>query len=188
MKKVLAVVLAVSFVCVGAINADAQTPNVQVYFDQNLSQTQGLCAGAGVLSQAYVVANNFNSWLTAMEFGVVYPPSMAWLTDVMPPEGVANGWLSLGTTPLGLALSFPLPVNAFVPALVQQVLFTWTCDTCDGHLNDPLIVVPHQVTGFIRGVQWPTNVLIPAIGQTSLVCADVPVEKKTWGGIKALYE
>jgi MFS family permease len=191
MKKVLAVVLAVAFVSIGAINADAQTPNIQIYFNQNLSVTQGLCPGAPVgtvFDKAYVVANNFNAWLSAIEFGVVYPPSMAWLGDAFPPEGVANAWLQLGSTPGGIALSFPIPVNGFVAAVVMEVNFLWMCDTCDGFLNDQLIVTPSGMTGAIRGVQWPTNTLIPAIGQTSLVCADVPVEVKTWGGIKALYE
>ena len=183
MKKVLAVVLTVAFVSMWAYAATAQTPHVVVFFDEEAwTQTTEVCQGNGVLDTLSVVAVNFGMWLNAIEYAVNYPPSTLWIAD-MP-----NGALNIGNTPGGVASSWGLPQNAFSPLGVMNVLITWQCDDCSTSSNDPIVVVRHPLTGFIRATRFPDNLFVEGVGLTSLVCPVVPVEEKTWGGVKALYD
>jgi hypothetical protein len=187
MKKVLAVVLAVAFVSMWAYAATAQTPHVVVFFDEGAwTQTTEVCRGNGVLDTLAVVAVNFGMWMSAIEYSITYPDistaSLVWLAD-MP---VAP--LNIGNTAAGVASSWPLPQNAFAPLGVMNVLVKWLCDDCSASTNAPIIAGPHLVTGFVRATRWPDNVLFEGTGLTSLVCPVVPVEEKTWGGVKALYD
>ena len=182
MKKVLAVVLTVAFVSMWAYAATAQTPHVVVFFDENYTQTTAVCGGNGVTGTLYVVAVNFNMWISAIEYAVNYPPSILWLADI--PKTPLN----IGVTPGGVASSWGLPQNGFAPLGVMDVLFSWQCDDCSTSPNDPIVVATHPQTGHIRAARYPDNVLVDGVGLTSLVCPVVPVEDKTWGGVKALYD
>lgn len=181
MKKVLAVVLTVAFVSLWAYSATAQTPHVVVFFDENWTQTTGVCQGVGTLDNLYVVAVNFNMFINAIEYGVSYPPSLTWIADI------PNTPLVIGNTPSGVATTWQLPQNGFDPLGVMEVLVSWNCDACGSNANDPIVVGPHPVTGFLRATRYPDNALVDGVGLTSLVCPVVPVEEKTWGGVKALY-
>jgi hypothetical protein len=182
MKKVLAVVLTVAFVSMWAYAATAQTPHVVVFFDEHWTQTTEVCQGAGVFDTLFVVAVNFDMWMSAIEYSVDYPPSVNWFADV------PNTPLNIGNTPGGVASTWSLPQNAFAPLGVMNVVVQWTCDDCSLNQGDEITVRPHPLTGFIRAARWPDNVLFEGVGLTSLVCPVVPVEEKTWGGVKALYD
>lgn len=183
MKKVLAVVLTVAFVGMWAYTATAQTPHVVVFFDEEAwTQTTEVCQGNGVFDTLSVVAVNFNMWISAIEYAVNYPPSTQWIADLPVTP------LNIGSTPGGVASTWNLPQNGFAPLGVMNVLVMWTCDDCYTSANDPIIVSPHPLTGFIRAARYPDNVLVDGVGLTSLVCPVVPVEEKTWGGVKALYD
>jgi len=184
MKKVLAVVLTVAFVSMWAYTATAQTPHVVVFFDEDFwTETTAVCGGSGVLDTLAVVAVGFNMFVSAIEYSINYPPSTTWIAD-MP---VAD--LNLGNTQSGVATGWgDIPQNGFAPLLVMNVLIQWECDDCGTSLNDPIVVSPHPLTGFIRAARFPDNELIEGVGLTSLVCPTVPVEEKTWGGVKALYD
>ncbi len=158
----------------------AQTPFVQVYFDPGHSVTTADCPGTQ-LDTLYVVAHNFNAWLTAIEFSINYPAEMNWLAD-MP-----NTEVKIGSSPAGIAMAFPTPLNGFNPVEVMQVMVMWLCSSCGANTNIPLVVAPHPQTGFVRATRYPDNGIITAVGMTSLLCATVPVEQTTWGQIKALY-
>jgi len=183
MKKVLAVVLTVAFVSMWAYAASAQTPHVVVFFDEGYwTQTTSDCGGIGTLDTLSVVAVGWNMFINAIEYSVSYPPSITWLADIPVTP------LNIGNTSSGVATSWSLPQNGFDPLGIMNVLVVWNCDVCSTHENDPIVVGPHPLTGYLRATRYPDNALIEGVGLTSLICPIVPVEEKTWGGVKALYD
>jgi hypothetical protein len=188
MKRILVVVIAV-VIGLMAINANAQIPNVQVYFDYNLTETGANCPVAPpgtVLDSCYVVANNFNMWMNAIEYTIDYPPQILWVGDVFPTDR-----LTIGNSPSGVGVSWPLPGNAFGALVIQKIRFYWMCDNCDPqgpNADAPISVLPYPLQSTVRAVRWPDLAIVPGVGMTSLICATVPVEETTWGGIKSMYE
>ena len=184
MRKTLVVVIVVAIACGSSTVANSQIPHVAVFFDPGLQYQQKNCPPAPigtVLDSVFVVATNFDMWMSAIEYQIIYPPEMLFLGDVTP-----AGALVIGNSPAGITIAFPTPMNAFTQAVVQKTKFIWMCDACFNP-NTPLIVVPHPNSGFLRAVRWPDNVVVNAIGWTSLICATIPVEESTWGQVKALY-
>ena len=187
MKNVLVVVIAVA-IGLTAVNASAQVPNVSIYFDDTFLETGKNCPVAPIgtmLDSVYVVANNFNMWMNAIEYKIEYPPQVLWLGDYFPPDRLTIGNSGTGD---GVGVSWPLPANAFGPLVVQTSRFYWMCDNCDGIFNTPWIVLPYGTQATVRAVRWPDLLIVPAVGMTALICPTVPVEETTWGGIKAMYE
>ncbi len=189
MKKVLVIFSAMMLLTLGAswVHAGGPIPNVQVYFTSDWG-TYGQAQipecppnpPGTVLDSLYVVANNFGMWMSAIEYQVIYPPQIMWLSDY-------TGGLDIGTSPTGIATAWPLPQNAFVPFAVNKVLFIYLCQLCYEGTNIPIDVVPHPDSGLLRAVRWPDNFIVHAIGMRSLICPTIPVEETTWGNIKALY-
>jgi len=186
MMKILVVVCAI-VIGLGAVQANAQVePNVSVYFDEALQYTQGNCAGVGAVQYLYVAANNFGMWMSGIEYKIVYPVQLSWVADI-----IDEDYLSVGDSPLGIGVTFPIPAPAFDSFLVQRVFALWNCDNCDGVPTSagwPLTVVGHPSSGVVRGVEFGSNRVVEAIGMTSSICATTPIHDTTWGGIKALYE
>jgi hypothetical protein len=171
-----------------ALPAMAQGENFQVYFDDNYTQGAADCPGVGVLDTLYVVANNLNMFFTAAEFSVSLPAQLTWLADI------PNTPLAIGNTQSGVAYSWTLPQNGFASYEICQILVTWNCDDCAGVVSPGWEVVvnrnlanPPAVTQ-PRVTRYPDIVLIDVIGNTSLICAQVPVEETSWGKLKALYD
>jgi hypothetical protein len=186
MKKTLVVVVALAIGLFATVSS-AQTPNVSVYFDNTLTQQAADCPAVtpGTVAQTvYVVAANFNMWMQAIEYQIVYPAALTFLGDAVDPATQ----LSIGSSPLGIGITWPLPANAFVPLVVQTANVLWMCDNCDGFQNQQLVVIPHPSSGLVRAIRWPDTQVVLGVGLTSLVCATIPVEETTWGGIKALYK
>ena len=71
---------AILIICFLTSLAPAQVPSVAVYFDEALSQTSQDCQGNGTIDTLYVVALNFNDWISAIEFSVGYTPVSAFTT------------------------------------------------------------------------------------------------------------
>lgn len=206
MKKTLVVVVAIA-IALGASVVSAQIPNVGVYFDNTYTQMDAVCptnpAGT-VFTKLYVVANNYNMWVSAIEYQIELPPSLMFLGDIDPSGGNwAGSQLKIGSSPAGIGVSWPLPANGFVPLRVQEISVLWQCQNV-GTVEAPACVLADGVTGFTdhtinvykyptsdngpRAVRWPDEVVVVGVGLTSVICGDViPVEETTWGGIKALY-
>jgi hypothetical protein len=187
MKKVLAVVIAVAFIGAFAVSSNAQVPNIQIYFDDLLQATQGDCADhfSGELDQLNVVMNNFNMFVSSVEFGTDFGLNfpVTWLGDVHNP-----GAINLGNSPTGVAISFPIPQNAFGPFVCMRMSVLWQCDSCVGQPVQTIAVVPHPGTGFVRAVEFNTFRTVVGVGMTSAVCpGPVSTEESSWGQIKALY-
>lgn len=182
MKRVFVIVLALGLLAIGAQSAGAQgSPYVMLYFDDLYTVGSKDCPGAQPDS-AYIVVKNFNMYLQAIEYRVLYPAEMIWIGDVVDPA------LAIGNTSTGIAESWPLPQNAFVPFAVAKVIFIWNCAGGCPVQNIPITIVPHPETFKLRALRWPDLAEISAIGMTSLVCATIPVEESSWGQIKALYK
>ncbi len=184
MKKVLVVVFVVAF-GLSAV-ANAQTPNVAVYFDEDLQFQQATCPGAPtgtVFQTLYVVANNFGIWLNGIEYQIFYPTQLGFLGDVMVGDAI-----SIGNSAVGIGIAFPTPLEAFTQAVVQKVTVVWMCDVCVDQIEYPIDVMPYPGQPWVRAVEWDDLDLHIGIGMRSLVCATTPVQETTWGQIKALYE
>jgi hypothetical protein len=194
MKKVLVVVFAVA-IGLFAVQSNAQIPNVGVYFHHDgyggYSQMAADCpaAPAGTLvDSVYVVAYNFNMWVIGIEYKIEYPTLVSFMADIITPAQ-----LKIGSSAIGIGITWPLPQNGFGALLCQKALFLWMCEADDCvnvlHHNTPWVVVPHPDSGLLRAVRWPDVGTVAGVGLTSLLCPwTIPTEETTWGGIKAMYE
>lgn len=158
----------------------AQTPTVRIYFDTGLTAQSKNCPPGGGLDSMFVVAQAFGSLIGGLELAINFPGTMTWVADVGTPP------VTIGDSPTGISMGWPVPENAFGRFRAYMILFTWNCNGC-GVTDDPAVVVPRPSTGFVGAASFPTYQLISAVGMTSLVCATVPVEETTWGRVKALY-
>jgi hypothetical protein len=171
----LAVLLTVSV-------AGAQTPYIAVYFNHYLNQETAVCPGVGVVGTWYVAARNFNAFLSGAEFAIEYPPAVTWMADLNKPAA------SIGSTPAGISMGFPLPENGFYPVLLCTPQVLWMCDGCmDPYLNNGVKVKANPMTGFLGVTDYPQFNPIPCVGLTAYICATTPVEETTWGQVKSLY-
>jgi hypothetical protein len=181
MRKVLLVFSALLIISLGTSIVSAQTPNVQVFFEggtAHLDQCPADPPGTQ-LGHLYVIASNFNMWIQAIEYSIAYPPQMIFFGD-------NTGGLDIGNSPTGIATSWPFPINGYSSVLVNDVTFMWNCQLCF-ETDIQVVVNPHTITGFLRAVRWPDNVLFHGAGLVSTVCSTIPTEDTTWGSIKALY-
>lgn len=200
MRILLAVVIATAIICIGASVAGAQVPNVQVYFDPLLQTTQADCGDhfVGHVDSLYVVMNNFNMFVSTVEFSIdiqcagapwnrlVYLGDSFYGTNVVGPPP-----LVLGNSLTGVTATWPLPQNAFNPFICMKIKVLWQCDACpvappfDGC---PIIVMPHMMTGLLQAIEWQTFRQVQGVGMASLVCPEpISTEETTWGRVKALY-
>jgi len=193
MKKALAGVLAVALAGVMAGSAIAQVPNVQVYFDPAFTQTQATCPAGppgSVLSELYVVMNNWNMNITGVDFSIAYPPQLTWLADQLPDPLTST---SIGDSPTGIAIAYAncCAQDGFTAVLVLKPLVTWNCDCAQA----PPGGYPVRVGGYTPlGKTQPSAVRkedfaeFSGLGMTSLICPGViATEQSTWGQVKALY-
>lgn len=177
--------LALTIVLVGA--ASAQIPFIAVYFDEYYSiealpppPCSDPCPGIGVLDNMWIALANANTYVSAVEFKVNYPPETVWLADldVQP--------VTFGNTRDGISMAWALPQNGYVAVPICKVQFMWNCDHC-ASANIPVVVVANPHTGFLGYTDFPAYNLHNAVGLTALICACVPAEDTTWGQVKALY-
>jgi hypothetical protein len=162
----------------------AQTPTVQIYFDEALQVKHRRCPDAQpgtILDTLYIVAHNFNAQIIDIEYLFHTYGNMAYAGDLLP-----AGYTAIGFSVDGIVVSFPAPVYAGSTLLIQGVMFWWTCRGCP--YPDYLIwIEPHPMSGKVQATRWPDLGKIEGMGRYSWLCPVVPVEQKTWGGIKALY-
>lgn len=198
MKRALAGVLVAAVLgCLAGGAVAEPVPYFQVYFDDasngSFGETSANCGQVGHPVYLYVVARNFESWLSAVEFKVDFPDGIMYVGETITPP-TQGTILSIGNSNIGLTVSTSLPRNGFGEpgVLITTIFAIWTGD-CYCQLGPSPIVVgpyPYPDPGKTHpsGVRWPDLVEIPAVGMTSLLCPGVvPTQESTWGGIKALY-
>lgn len=183
MRKVL--VLTAVLMVLGSF-AYAQTPNVQMVFDEGYVSQTYTCT-PGEIFNGYLVARNFNIWMQAIEYNVDYP-DFAPFTGIQKIGEVAAAPLAIGATDdylKGFSVAWTVPQNGFEPVLTCTVFFQ--CFDCAP--DSPVIVIPNTVSGYLRATDYPGNNFHYGIGMTSVLCpVTIPTENTTWGGVKALYE
>jgi len=201
MKKVLAGVLVASLVGLMAVAATAQVPNLQIYFNANLAynsyaDTQSDCRQAGTQQELYVVMNNWNMFVQAVDMSIDG-------LDAQGPlfyggESAPENSVTIGTSPSmggtgGVAIAWQLPQNGFLPLLALTVHTTWV-GNCDCNAGPKALVVRgyHYAEPTSsqnpKAVSWPDYVEHEGVGMTSLICPGfVATKQSTWGGVKALY-
>lgn len=192
MRKVLVVATAAALLCMGAIGAFAQIPNMQVYFDNSLQQTQGGCQGFLVNDTLNVVCNNFNMLMSTVEFGIQPPTVNAmFVKDIIPDGGI---WLGDSSANQGLVITWPLPRNAFNAYVADRIVITWICDACGqtgppaSIYNEPIKVIPNQSSGLLRAIEYQSLRIIDVTGMTSTICPlENSTQDSTWGKVKSLY-
>ena len=134
-------------------------------------------------AQISVFAVNFNMWMAAIEYSIDYSPALIFLGDILDPSALA-----IGNSPTGIAISYPIPGNAWGPFRTQEASVLWNCDNCSGWENTRVVVYPHPSSGKLRAISWPDLVSVDGIGMTSYICQEpVPVKESTWGNVKSLY-
>ena len=154
----------------------AQTPYVIVLFENG--QPAGECTGD--TQWAYVMAKNFNCYMTAIEYMITYESHIYLEGEYYP-----DGSLHIGNTAAGLSLSFAAaPLNAYFPVEITRVKFHCSCGALG---NRTFVVGPNPYSGYVRAVNTESE-YVYGYGETSILCPTVPTENKTWGAVKALYE
>lgn len=193
MKRALAVALVAMCIGVFANVATAQVPFVQVFFDadefgEGYSETQSACLSTTGVSNLYVVTQNWNMFVQAVEYQVQFPPQVFYLGET-PNTGVND--LFIGNSSTGMSIAYNLPQNGFAPILLStlNVIGTGACN-CAAMTPYAITVVgePNGNPAKPRAVRWPDFAVLDGVGMTSLVCPGfVSTTESTWGGIKALY-
>jgi len=187
MRKAL-LTIAIVFTIAMTSSAMAQTPYFQVYFDQGMQMSAMNCPPEplmSVMDTLYVVAHNFDMYMSAAEFTITYPSQLFWIDDT-----VIGDALTIGSSPLGIGIAWTLPINAFGPTVIMTARVFWNCNNCAGVTGDgwPILIEPYPLESSPRAIRWPDEVIIDGVGMTALICPQVPVEESTWGQIKALYQ
>jgi hypothetical protein len=197
MRIFFVLIVALVILGFGANIASAQYPHVKAYFvnpdkpgDPYFWQ-ETKCGFPGQLDTLVVVARNFG-WITGVEYCIQYPGCLSWLADFGVPQ------TTIGFTPCnhpsgagGISTVFQIPLNSspVVPLaiplpVINKVLFMW--GSCPS--DTPIIVSPHQISGFVRATQFNTNLFVYGIGSTSIICPQtIPNEDTSWGQIKAIF-
>lgn len=178
------------FVLVGIFlfpaSSSANVPLVLLSFDYPDMQYHANCPDeppGTVVGTLYVVARNFDMWMAAIEYRIEYPSEIAWLGDILEPTQ-----LSIGATPDGIGITWPIPVNAFGNVVVQKAFFLWMCQGCPLCSLRAIKVRPYPSSGKIRALRWPDLLEVQACGGFVVICPrPVPIEETTWGRIKAMY-
>jgi hypothetical protein len=201
MKKVLAGVLVASLVGLMAGAATAQVPNIQCYFNGNVAfnsfnGTQLVaCEAPGTPQNVYVVMNNWNMFVQAVEFSIDYPAALFRTGETAPANTLVIGGSPSNGGTGGIAIAWNLPQNGFDPLLALSVQTVWT-SSCDCNAGPQALVVRgYNYSNPGNGgntdpvaVRWPDYAEFSGVGLTSLVCpGPVSTEETTWGGVKALY-
>ncbi len=204
MNRLLIGVFAFLIVFAAVPDGNAQPACLQVYFDQDLTETVAPSCPDGppgsVVGELYIVAHGFDAWLSAIEFRLALPSELIWLGDVWD-----QSHLALGSSPTGIAIAFPLPVSAHAPVQVLKVIVLWMCQGCQiavedcASVNMLVCMDVYPSSGLMRAVTWPDQRLIQATSGTAIICPlaygnnptcpelPVPVDETTWGRIKAQY-
>lgn len=192
MKRALAVALVVACIGVFASIATAQVPFVQVFFDadeygEGYSETQSPCLSTMGVSYLYVVTQNWNMFVQAVEYQVMFPASVFYLGET-PNVGMFD--LTIGNSQIGMSIAYNLPQNGFAPILLStlNVIGTGACNCNNGPSAIVVVGEPNGTPAAPRAVRWPDYAAVPGVGMTSLLCPGVvSTSQSTWGGIKALY-
>jgi hypothetical protein len=135
----------------------AGPPTVAVYFDEGLTMRSADRLGPGLVT-LYIVAENFDAHLTAIEYQIDYPAGVTWVADLDVPT------VKIGTTVKGIAQAWAEPIDGFSRVVIAKSTVQW-----DAGLSGEVTVRPHPTFGFVRATAAPDHRIIEAKGGISYV-------------------
>jgi len=181
MRMIIVIVITSFFAVLPLPGAFAQTPTVQMFFDEQLQVSMMECPGF-VFDTLYVVASGFDTQIVDVEYVISLNGHLDWYADLLPPT-----YTAVGISVTGIVVSFPEPVDANGPFLIQRIIAQWICVGCPQPGIPFIAVEPHPTSGKVQATRWPDMTKVEAEGIVNLLCPVLPVEKTTWGQVKALY-
>ena len=139
---------------------------------------------AGQVDSFYVIAYNLNCLVTGIEWQIVFPSAMTFITDIDTQP------VLFGDSQAGAAMGWAIPQDGFQAINVATVIFQWNITSCGGpRKNLDVPVVGHPLFAPVpRNTCFNDPLIYDDVGLTALICATVPVEESTWGKVKALYK
>ena len=183
MKRILAAAIMVLVICLG-FNAYSQVAQIKISFDDNGNEWFTTCPADLGVSTLTVWTSNFDMWMSAIEYKIVFDPVVTFMEDIM----IADA-LQIGSSPTGISIAYPTPGRAWDLFPVQRVLVMWNSTDCSLHSDSPITIVPHPSSGKIQAIRWPDLHIVEADGGTSYICPTLtPTEETTWGSVKSLYK
>jgi len=195
MSSKLRLFVAVLIMAVSVNVASAQVPCIQVLYNEHfLAQVITTdCPSRQV--ELYVALFPVGAFVAGLEFSISYPPSVQWIGDTY------TTLVVIGSSPTGVAMTWPLPLNGYSPVIVMQATVLTACDGT--YPFESIDILPNTASGFRRLVTWPDYDTIdlsntpayingfwgpPYHPPIPLGCDGVvPVKTATWGLIKSLY-
>jgi len=139
--------------------ATARTPTVTVYFDENLTM-RSLDLGEPGMVTLYIVAEGFNSRVSAIEYKVDYPAGLTWVSDVDVPP------VRIGTTAEGITQAWQHPIDASDRVVIATATARWDPSLGSG---GEVTVSPHPIFGWVRAAVAPDFRIVEADGEISQV-------------------
>ena len=184
-KLILVLLAATHMLFAAATRCPAQVPYVWILLDGDRTWLYE-CKAAATLDTLDVVGYNFNAWFVGFDVQIYYPPALLFIEDQV------DATLWLGQSPEGLAIVWQTPRNGFASEVLlfrSVVIWTGNCSCVIPAPHQPVVVKGYPGNVNPTYARWPDYVAVPAVGLTSLICADPPisVEETTWGRIKALF-
>ncbi len=179
-----------------ALETNGQVPNIQVYFAGNPEYaafygTLTDCQTPGTVQDLYVVLNNANMWVQAVDFSVWCPPALIPTGDTAPANTLVIGFYH-SVYEFSRAIAWQFPQNGYQPLLALTIHGAWTAScNCDAGPQALLVRGWKAADGEHLNpiaVRWPDFAEIEVVGMTSLVCpGPMGTAETTWGRVKALY-
>lgn len=182
----LAAIWLIGSVCIGSDTA-AQVPRLTPFFNAtgtwstHCEYCDKYHPGPDYPLTVYFILSDFNAWIAAVEFSVDYPPYVTWLGDGPTPP------VAIGSTPTGISMAWGTPQNGFGPFVVLQANIIYHARCYHGELR--VQVQPHPDTGDLAAISYGNDSLVDLEGGYAKFCSrTVPVENRSWGAIKAIYQ
>lgn len=185
--------MAVAILLPGVLSA--QDALLGVYFDmppEGAPEVMHVYPTGGATFTGYLYIKNASYYITAIEYQLATPLDPSHVAILLfETELPASSTLSIGDPFNGHAITYWPPLNGYMPGYNLMATYTFYAefDCFTGAIQDyPMVVVPHPVSGELRGTYSPDNDYFYPIGLTSIIC---PVEtanrEESWGAIKSLY-
>jgi hypothetical protein len=189
-----------AIIAASVVPASAQVPNVQVYFEGNpafntFDTIATWCHPPGTTQDIYVVFQNFNMFVQAVDFSIDYPAALFHAAETAPPETLVLGDSDASGGTGGIAIAWYNPQNGYQPLLALTVSVLWTTH-CDCYGLFQVLRVRGYMYGSVgnggkvnpQAVRWPDFEELDGYGLVSYVCPPpYSTEETTWGRVKALY-
>ena len=157
MKRQIHGLVFIAVISLLASAAVAGTPTVTVYFDEGLTMRSVDRLGPGLVT-LYIVAENFDANLTAIEYQIDYPEGVTWIRDLDVPT------VKIGTTEKGIAQAWVVPIDGSSPVVIAKSVVQWNAGS-----NGEVAVRPHPTFGFVRATAAPDHRIIEARGEISYI-------------------